>query len=136
MRLRRRFLCCLGLFFGVVSPGAAQPEPAPPADSKAQREVTSLAALIEAYEKGEVELARAREELEAAEDPSQAGRIKEAIRKREVQQDRLFESIEKIVGPLPPKVAQEQPTSLERQLESQEQRHETILESDVEKRLR
>lgn len=90
---------------------------------------------IEAIEKLDGELAQVRAELEALKKPTDRRRLKARLQELESQQEKLIQELEQIVGPLPPAVRPESPLPQEKQWKSREQRHETTLESDVERRL-
>ncbi len=90
---------------------------------------------IEAIEKLDGELAQVRAKLKAAKKPTDRRRLKARFQELESEQEKLIQELEQIVGPLPPAVRPESPLPSERQWKSREQRHETILESDVERRL-
>lgn len=124
MRSRRWLLGALGFSLCGIAASAA-----------AQEEAPGLAELIQQYERTEQELARARAEMKENPSAAERNRLQSWIQELEAKQEQRAESIEKIIGPLPPKVTQDPLTPLEQQLKAQEQRHETTLESDVEKRL-
>ena len=90
---------------------------------------------IEAIEKLDGELAQVRAKLKALKKPADRRRLQARLQELESQQEKLIQELEQIVGPLPPAVRSEPPPASERQWKSHEQRHETTLESDVERRL-
>lgn len=104
------------------------------AQSKAEEEV-SLARLVEEYERTEKTLAEVKGQLKRTLTTVQVRRLRAEIRRLEARLQELAETLQEMVEPPRPAVTTEAPVSLEQQLKSQEQRHETILESDVEQRL-
>jgi len=81
------------------------------------------------------QLTEAKGQLQAATTRLARRRLQARIRELEAAQERLLNDLERLVGPLPPAVRAEAPLPLEQQRASQERRHETTLESDVDRRL-
>lgn len=117
---------------GLAMPGLAGADepPAPvagPADS-------SLRALIETYETLGAQIAEAQRQA-----PKARGRERRRweadLARLTADQDRVFETIERIVGPLPPAIRHEPAIPLEEALRARQQRDEAILERDVDRRL-
>lgn len=98
-------------------------------------EEASLAQLIEAYEGSEKELADLEKRLKESRTTSDARRLQKRIQELKTEQDRMAEALEQKMGPLPPAIRPEKPIPLEQQMKSQEGRHESVLEKDVERRL-
>lgn len=98
-------------------------------------EGTSLSAAIEAVEETDAEIATLTEELKKVRTPLERRQLQAQIEElQQKQEDQLLE-LEKLIGPLPPTIPSEQPIPLEQELKAREKRHETTLESNVEKRL-
>jgi hypothetical protein len=99
-------------------------------------EAPSLAKIIEEYEHNEAELARLNGEIGSASTSQERDRLQTQIQELEGRQEELAQALEKIVGPPPAAVTPEEPVPLEEQVKSQELRHDTTLEKNVEQRLR
>lgn len=94
----------------------------------------SLAQVIQDYEQAEQRLAEERVKLKQSRTTQERRRLKESIQELERRQQERVQWLEKWIGPLPPAVTPEVQVPLDRQIRSQEQRHETVLEKDVERR--
>ncbi|MBI3312481.1 MAG: hypothetical protein HYZ88_03035 [Candidatus Omnitrophica bacterium] len=95
----------------------------------------SLVELVEAYEKTEKELALLERDLKSSKGRQENRLLQGRIQQMKSLQDQRAAAIERMVGPLPV-VEPTLKNPLESQIEAQEKRHETVLEKDVEDRLR
>lgn len=112
-------------------PGVAGADASKPA---AGEEDPSLAQVIQDYEQGEQLLAEERAKLKQSRTTQEKRRLEGNIQELERRQADRVKILEKWMGPLPPIVTPEVQVPLDRQIRSQEQRHETVLETDVERR--
>lgn len=111
--------------------GAASADASKPA---VHEEVPSLAQVIQDYEQGEQLLAEERAKLKQSRTTQEKRWLEGNIQELERRQTDRVKILEKWMGPLPPMVTPEVQVPLDRQIRSQEQRHETVLETDVERR--
>ena len=102
----------------------------------APAEKPSLAELVDAYERTEKELADLQVQSKAARTTPESQRIQNRIQELQALQEKWAAAIEQRVGPLAPAVRPDPAAPLESQVEAHEQRHDTVLEKDIEKRLR
>lgn len=95
----------------------------------------SLESHLEEYDRLEAALAEARQHLQAATSRAERRRVQARIRELEIAQEQVAAALERLVGPPPPTVRPERPSSLDQQRAAQEQRQETVVERDVDQRL-
>ena len=136
--MRAAFFFLVGVSWSVL---LAQAAGAPPSAREASPQVlessdagSSLQQLLDAIEATDRELTEARQQLKNA-SASDLPRVQARIQELGDRQEQILQEMERIVGPLPPKVVSDSPIPLEERLKDQEKRHETVLESDVERRL-
>ncbi len=104
------------------------------AQSPAEEEA-SLLELVEAYERSEQELVDIEKRLKEPPPAPEARRLQKRIEELKSEQGRLAEILERKMGPLPPAIRPEKPVPLEEEVKSREQRHESVLEKEIERRL-
>lgn len=126
-RMRRRASGVLAvavmLFSGAGVAGSEEPPQAP-----------SLQEQIQTYETLGTQIAAVRQRLAAA-SGRQRRPLEAQLQQLQAAQDRAFEAIERVVGPLPPAVRHEPTIPLEDQLRNRHQRDDAVLERDVDRRL-
>lgn len=108
------------------------------ADEPLGRVDTPLAQQLEQLAELEKQLTEAQQQLEIATTRSGRRQLKSNIQELQATQDALLDELEVLLlGPqLPAIEIEEEPlSSLEQQLNRQQQHHDAILESDVERRL-
>ena len=89
---------------------------------------------IQEIERIDQVLAGLTQEFKSTQSAPARQKIQEQIRQFQQKQEPLLLELEKTVGPLPPAVRPEKPIPLEQELKAQERRHETTLDSNVERR--
>ena len=107
-----------------------------PVQGKTEGLATSIGQRMDEIERLDREIAEGTGQLKKpTATPAARRQLQAHIRQLQTKQEQLLQELEKIVGPLPPAVRSEQTTALEQQLKSHERRHESTLESDVQRRL-
>ena len=121
-------LCCAGAGY------AGEPVPGD-VGRAADQGGSALEQRLNELERLDEQLAEATRQLQAATTRPARRRLQARIHELEAAQERLLGDLERLVGPLPPAVRAEAPLPMEQQRASQERRHETTLESNVDRRL-
>lgn len=96
----------------------------------------SLESHLEEYDRLEAALIEARAQLQAVPAGAARRQLQARIRALEQAQDQVVAALEQLVGPLPPAVRPDRPSLLDQQRRSQEQRQDSVLERDVDQRLK
>lgn len=98
-------------------------------------ESPSLEQQLDELDRVDAELAAAQQELKASPTRPRRRELRARIDVLRAEQERLVSAIERVVGPLPPRVQTDAPTTVEKQLETQQRHQDALLERNVEQRL-
>jgi len=90
---------------------------------------------LDALDRVDAELAAAQQELKTAPPRPRRRELQARIDVLRADQERLVSAIERIVGPLPPRVQTDPPATVEKQLDTQQRHQDALLERNVEQRL-